>query len=448
MKRKNVTFISMISANILVIFLIVFLFSTNSRGDSNDTSNINDTSIGKRLEFLEKYGYFGIICKKLNLSHDLNTNFIAVYHRNNNRYKMNTSLTSYGSNASGLYNSNNKIKYCGIEDYVNDWFEKISEESTGLLSKFPSELLIDEDNNYEIDVSNKKDFICLNLDTGDESITIKSLKLTMRPNQTVVFNLPSNKEVTIKKYGVTLVVNSVESTALSDIADNVIFNMPETQNVQLDSENLYATIIAPNANVTINKSGYGWLVGETVNCNANWTLPFIINGEDPLYNVEMEPWPSPSEEPEPCPPPSEEPPPCPPPTEEPEPSPTEEPEPSPTEEPELSPTEEPESSLSDESTPSPSEKPTLAEKPTLSPSEEPIQFDDMSSYTTDESSQFEEPYTYEDESIEEDNIEDDVIKTGDNIIKVIFILIISIGILLVTIYKRKKITQKIKRNKK
>ena len=68
-KKKNVTLISMITANIVAIFLFVFVFATYTNSESEGISE------EKNYDFYNNFRSFGIICKRLEQNCSLSTNF-------------------------------------------------------------------------------------------------------------------------------------------------------------------------------------------------------------------------------------------------------------------------------------------------------------------------------------------------------------------------------------
>ncbi len=458
-KKKNVTLISMITANIVAILLFVFVFTTYTNSESVNTNEENE------YDYFENFGRYGILCRDLEQNHDLHTNFaIRNYVRRSettyNVYKEDGSiendLVREKNNEKGIQDALYKFR-----DYCNDFLYNTRIEDIGT--------------NKEINIENREeDFIYFFIDDS-----LNNVKLKMRPDQTVVFGTDS--------YNVT--IDSVTFEGASP--NNVFFLIVRNGNVYLNSENIFATIIAPAANVYVNQSGCGWIVGSYVCCNSDWHVPHFgsitlptpipkstptptptptptttptptptgwpMPSEEPTPSPSEEPTPSPSEEPTPSP--SEEPTPSP--SEEPSPSPSEEPTPSPSEEPTPSPSEEPSPSPSEEPTPSPSEEPTPSpsEEPMPSPSEEPTPTPtstptstptpssiealnvDPSPFTSDELSQSKDTSKSENKYVGESDIENNA-KTGDNIIKFIVILIISIGAFLGIIYRSKKFYKK------
>ena len=180
-----------------------------------------------------------------------------------------------------------------------------------------------------------------------------------------------------------------------EMAETIIWNMPYVNNLEIGSDNLHATIIAPKAFVNIGTTGEGWLVCDTiVSTNGEWHMisqklpsptPTIKPTATPTVKVTEEPTPevtptkkptaTPTDEPTPEVTPTDEPTPEVTPTEEPTPevTPTEEPTATPVDEPtpEVTPTEEPTptGTPEEEVTPTPSQK--VTETPTATPTATP-----------------------------------------------------------------------------
>ena len=238
--------------------------------------------------FLGDYIEYGIIC-----------NFVAGKYSGNGQYTGNT-VSDNKANAPGEIRigevicangekgtaADVKVHTAGGSVYVDesvkkeaaDFLEKVYKYSKSLLDKsnFDSPKVTDM-NNYIIDISNKDDkTVYVNADQMVEDLTAGriqpgGLKIRLREDQTIVLNIrEDNKKFSIPRY--TLTVTDGKKTK-DMIAQNVIWNMPNLNNLAIESDNMAATVIAPRAFVNINTTGEGWLVCDTVVSNpSEWHM--------------------------------------------------------------------------------------------------------------------------------------------------------------------------------
>ena len=87
----------------------------------------------------------------------------------------------------------------------------------------------------------------------------------MRANQSLVFNVSLKDTVRIPEYKIT-VKNG--SKTHEEMAESVVWNMPYVTNLNLNSDGMRATIIAPKAFVNLGTTSEGWLVCDTVVSNS------------------------------------------------------------------------------------------------------------------------------------------------------------------------------------
>ncbi len=249
--------------------------------------------------FLGDYIEYGIICNYLNQTADMETNFVAGKYSGNGQYTGNT-VSDNKANAPGEIRigevicangekgtaADVKVHTAGGSVYVDesvkkeaaDFLEKVYKYSKSLLDKsnFDSPKVTDM-NNYIIDISNKDDkTVYVNADQMVEDLTAGriqpgGLKIRLREAQTIVLNIrEDNKKFSIPRY--TLTVTDGKKTK-DMIAQNVIWNMPDLNNLAIESDNMAATVIAPRAFVNINTTGEGWLVCDTVVSNpSEWHM--------------------------------------------------------------------------------------------------------------------------------------------------------------------------------
>ncbi len=249
--------------------------------------------------FLGNYIEYGIICNYLNQTADMETNFVAGKYTGNGQYTGNT-VSDNKANAPGEIRIGEvicangekgdagdvKVHSAGGSVYVDesvkkeaaDFLEKVYKYSKSLLDKsnFDSPKVTDM-NNYIIDISKKDDkTVYVNADQMVEDLTAGriqpgGLKIRLREDQTIVLNIrEDNKKFSIPRY--TLTVTDGKKTK-DKIAQNVIWNMPNLNNLAIESDNMAATVIAPRAFVNINTTGEGWLVCDTVVSNpSEWHM--------------------------------------------------------------------------------------------------------------------------------------------------------------------------------
>lgn len=351
--------------------------------------------------FLDDYIEYGIVCNHLNQTADMETNFVAGEYAGNGQHTGNT-VSEDKANAAGKIRIGEVLRSNGekgeakhvllrnkdtvvtvdpeVKEEVKAFLRKVRKYAVSLLGEkdviLPDE--VRDQNNYLIDVTsvNKKtvyveaDKLAIALNEG--RIQNGGLKIKLRAEQTVVFNIKEDKKFCIPRYSVT--VTEGKKTK-DEIAQTVIWNMPNLNNLEIASDNLAATVIAPQAFVRIRVTGEGWLVCDTVVKNdSEWHM---IYRDLPDTKVT----PTPKETKKPTPKPTVKPKP----TKTPEPEPTdtvkddpkdpEEPTPTPkeTEKPTSTPTATPKETEKPTSTPAvtpeETEKPTPTPTPTATPKE-------------------------------------------------------------------------------
>lgn len=91
------------------------------------------------------------------------------------------------------------------------------------------------------------------------------LNIILRADQSIVLNTQKTNKITIPRYIVT--IKDGEKTN-EQMAESVIWNMPYVNNLELSSDHMRATLIAPKAFVNLNVTGEGWLVCDTIVSNS------------------------------------------------------------------------------------------------------------------------------------------------------------------------------------
>lgn len=275
--------------------------------------------------FLGDYIEYGIICNYLNQTADMETNFVAGKYSGNGQYIGNT-VSDSKANAAGEIRIGEVIRSNGdagkaedvkvhdtggrvyvdasVKKEVEDFLAKVRKYSKSLIEKnnFESPKATDM-NNYVIDISKKEEkTVYVDADQFAEDMSSGriqpgGLKIKLREEQTIVLNIQQdNKKFTLPRYTVT--VTDGKKTK-DKIAQNVIWNMPNLNNLSIESDNLAATVIAPLAFVNVNTTGEGWLVCDTVVSNSGeWHMIYRkVPDVKATPKPEVEKTPKPSKEP-------------------------------------------------------------------------------------------------------------------------------------------------------
>ena len=330
---------------------------------------------------------YGIVCKYLNQTSDMETNFATLKYQGNGQYIGNT-ISDDKANAAGrilvgeivdeIKDKNHGgtviIKGKEAKEKVEAMLSSVSNYSESVVNKkdvtTPAD--VKDQNNYPIDITGySDDLVYVDADNMiknlmDGKIQNGGLKIKLRANQTIVFNIKEKDKVTIPRY--TISVTEGKKTH-EELAETVIWNMPYVNNLEICSDGMRATLIAPKAYVNLITTTEGWLVCDTIVKNeGEWhmiskKIPHVTSTPKETPIPEVTPTKKPTPKPTPTATPTEKPTPKPTPTA----TPTEKPTPEPT--PTATPTEEP----TPEPTPTatPTEEPTPEPTPTATPTEEP-----------------------------------------------------------------------------
>lgn len=399
MKKFKRGFKVKVSVAVAAIALAVFIIAGTSYASNNQPF------LGDCIEY-------GIVCNFLNQTCDIESN-IAVCKYQGNGHTIGNTISSDKANSAGVIKVGEVVDHLKVrnepvilegqkqKEEVKAMIASVQNYSESVVKKSDLETpaKVEDQNNYCLDVASVHDDLVYvsadNLITNINKNHLQNgaLRIKIRPKQTVVLNITEKDKVYIPRYTVDVKEGKKSN---EEMAETIIWNMPYVNNLEIGSDNLHATIIAPKAFVNIGTTGEGWLVCDTiVSTNGEWHMiskklpsptPTIKPTATPTVKVTEEPTPevtptkkptaTPTEEPTATPTAkvTEEPTPKVTPTEEPTPevTPTDEPTPevTPTEEPtpEVTPTEEPTATPADEPTPevTPTEEPT----PTGTPEEE------------------------------------------------------------------------------
>ncbi len=390
MKKFKRGFKVKVSVAVAAIALAVFIIAGTSYASNNQPF------LGDCIEY-------GIVCNFLNQTCDIESN-IAVCKYQGNGHTIGNTISSDKANSAGVIKVGEVVDHLKVrnepvilegqkqKEEVKAMIASVQNYSESVVKKSDLETpaKVEDQNNYCLDVASVHDDLVYvsadNLITNINKNHLQNgaLRIKIRPKQTVVLNITEKDKVYIPRYTV-------------DVKEGKKSNeeMPYVNNLEIGSDNLHATIIAPKAFVNIGTTGEGWLVCDTiVSTNGEWHMiskklpsptPTIKPTATPTVKVTEEPTPevtptkkptaTPTDEPTPEVTPTDEPTPEVTPTEEPTPevTPTEEPTATPVDEPtpEVTPTEEPTptGTPEEEVTPTPSQK--VTETPTATPTATP-----------------------------------------------------------------------------
>ena len=397
MKKFKRGFKVKVSVAVVAIALAVFIIAGTSYASNNQPF------LGDCIEY-------GIVCNFLNQTCDIESN-IAVCKYQGNGHTIGNTISSDKANSAGVIKVGEVVDHLKVrnepvilegqkqKEEVKAMIASVQNYSESVVKKSDLETpaKVEDQNNYCLDVASVHDDLVYvsadNLITNINKNHLQNgaLRIKIRPKQTVVLNITEKDKVYIPRYTVDVKEGKKSN---EEMAETIIWNMPYVNNLEIGSDNLHATIIAPKAFVNIGTTGEGWLVCDTiVSTNGEWHMisqklpsptPTIKPTATPTVKVTEEPTPevtptkkptaTPTEEPTPKVTPTDEPTPEVTPTEEPTPevTPTEEPTATPVDEPtpEVTPTEEPTlTGTPEEVTPTPSQK--VTETPTATPTATP-----------------------------------------------------------------------------
>lgn len=398
MKKFKRGFKVKVSVAVAAIALAVFIIAGTSYASNNQPF------LGDCIEY-------GIVCNFLNQTCDIESN-IAVCKYQGNGHTIGNTISSDKANSAGVIKVGEVVDHLKVrnepvilegqkqKEEVKAMIASVQNYSESVVKKSDLETpaKVEDQNNYCLDVASVHDDLVYvsadNLITNINKNHLQNgaLRIKIRPKQTVVLNITEKDKVYIPRYTVDVKEGKKSN---EEMAETIIWNMPYVNNLEIGSDNLHATIIAPKAFVNIGTTGEGWLVCDTiVSTNGEWHMisqklpsptPTIKPTATPTVKVTEEPTPevtptkkptaTPTDEPTPEVTPTDEPTPEVTPPEEPTPevTPTEEPTATPVDEPtpEVTPTEEPTptGTPEEEVTPTPSQK--VTETPTATPTATP-----------------------------------------------------------------------------
>ena len=227
---------------------------------------------------------YGIVCNYLNQTADMETNFVAGKYQGNGHWNGNT-ISESKANASGEIRIGEVVgesKFRGtpyvvvkesVKDEVKAMLASASNYAESVVKKadYTTPKDVKDMNNYHVDITGiDEEIVYVDADAMVENITAGKIqnggiKVTLRANQSLVFNVSLKDAVRIPEYKIT-VKNG--SKTHEEMAESVVWNMPYVTNLDLNSDGMRATVIAPKAFVNLSTTSEGWLVCHTVVSNS------------------------------------------------------------------------------------------------------------------------------------------------------------------------------------
>ena len=227
---------------------------------------------------------YGIVCNYLNQTADMETNFAVGKYQGNGHWNGNT-ISESKANASGEIRIGEVVgesKFRGtpyvvvkesVKDEVKAMLTSVSNYAESVVKKadYTTPKDVKDMNNYHVDITGiDEEVVYVDADAMVENITAGKIqnggiKVTLRANQSLVFNVSLKDTVRIPEYKIT-VKNG--SKTHEEMAESVVWNMPYVTNLNLNSDGMRATIIAPKAFVNLGTTSEGWLVCDMVVSNS------------------------------------------------------------------------------------------------------------------------------------------------------------------------------------
>lgn len=251
---------------------------------------VTQASADRNEPFLAKAGLeFGIICNYMNQTSDMETNFAVLKYQGNGHTNGN-SISQNRANAAGRILAgeiigekqfrNNPVVIEGKEAIaiVSDLLSSIKNYSSSVVDKADIETSseVKDQNSYLVDISDiDKKTVYVDADNMAAAMNAGriqngGLKVELRKDQTVVFNIKEKERFEIPRYSVKIVDGSLTG---EEVAQTVIWNIPDVVKLAISSDSMHATVIAPKAFVNLNVTGAGWLVCDTIaNNDGEWHM--------------------------------------------------------------------------------------------------------------------------------------------------------------------------------
>lgn len=203
---------------------------------------------------------YGIVCNYLNQTADMETNFAVGKYQGNGHWNGNT-ISESKANASGEIRIGEVVgesKFRGtpyvvvkesVKDEVKAMLASVSNYAESVVKKadYTTPKDVKDMNNYHVDITGiDEEVVYVDADAMVENITAGKIqnggiKVTLRANQSLVFNVSLKDTVRIPEYKIT-VKNG--SKTHEEMAESVVWNMPYVTNLNLNSDGMRATIIA------------------------------------------------------------------------------------------------------------------------------------------------------------------------------------------------------------
>jgi len=277
-KYMNVREMTKKAKRAVVSAITAALITTNIAGLFGFTVNAANNGAANFLGNCAKYG---IVCNELNQTSHMQTNFATGKFNGNGQYTGADLSNNPGDMMIGELIGDVKLNNgtAGTVIYVDPGVKQIVADMIAAVKAYADSVVAYNSvtlpavngstmNNYVVDVTSlEAGNVYVNLDQIDfTGIADGGMKLQMRDDQTVVFNSTASS-FRIPRYSVT-VVGSLSNT---ELAENVIWNIPNATSLNVNSDGMRATVIAPLADTFISTTAEGNLVcNKVTGNNGEW----------------------------------------------------------------------------------------------------------------------------------------------------------------------------------
>lgn len=306
-KNRIKTIVGVIATTAISFFGLITL-STKASNEVFDT-------------LVDECAEFGITANLINQTSDMETNFIAGHYNSGNCDNGNSLDKTNSSGRILIGDYSGELKFRGkpiviidksIKEKASKMIAEVQSRSKEIVDKSNFELkkMITDCNNYTVDTSEKKDeTIYINANPliknfNDNKLQNGSLKIIKKAKQTIVFNSTEAKSFDLPRYFVKIVDKDLDK---EENASRIIWNFPNLASLDIKSDNMAATVIAPSAFVTISVTGEGWLICDSiVKNNGEWhmishSIPSPAPSRKPTLPPTKSPKPTPKKTPKPTP---------------------------------------------------------------------------------------------------------------------------------------------------
>ena len=257
----------------IVSALSVALITTNIAGLFGFTANAANNGAANFLGNCAKYG---IVCNELNQTSHMQTNFATGKFNGNGQYTGADLSNNPGDMMIGELVEEVKLNGAARDTviYVDPSVKQMVSNMIAAAKAYADSVVnyssftlpeVRDMNNYVVDVTSLGNgTVYVNLDQINfNGIAEGGMKLQMRDDQTVVFNTTATS-FRIPRYSVTIVGNLSDA----ELAENVIWNIPNAVTLNINSDHMRATVIAPLAETYISTTAEGNLVCNKVTGNS------------------------------------------------------------------------------------------------------------------------------------------------------------------------------------